>query len=286
VHPCRLSEATGSIPEVSTMSEFKKTKISFALALLGTLFALHPFMEPIQEVGFHYLVPGAVFFLKVQYAYVLTAALLAVTVYGYAVALLSDRPSSWMERLGNTAYALAVWVAPLYGGLYLVSLGAEAVEQSDLAWAAPSLALVVGLIWLLVAQLFALALRRRLSQEDRASKVEQLAYHEITALNRAREMFLGEHYDLSVIEAWKAIEARLRRVLLARRYHPSAGRSQELMNLAHRAGLVDGQQLKQLGQLQLHVRVAVSTDPVSKEAADAALASARSILSTVEMNQR
>ena len=37
------------------MSEFTKTKMHFALALIGTLFALHPLVEKYPDLGFDYL---------------------------------------------------------------------------------------------------------------------------------------------------------------------------------------------------------------------------------------
>ena len=41
--------------ESMAVTEFTKMKISFALALLGTLFALHPFLDPYPDRGFIYL---------------------------------------------------------------------------------------------------------------------------------------------------------------------------------------------------------------------------------------
>jgi hypothetical protein len=97
------------------MTEFTKLKISYALALLGTLFALHPFLDRFADLGFLYL--G--YDLKIFYAYSLTAGLLSLCVYLYAVTLLNDRPHSWCERTGNSTYALAILVLPIYAGLFL-----------------------------------------------------------------------------------------------------------------------------------------------------------------------
>ncbi len=115
------------------MLEFTKSKTHFALALLGTLFALYPFLQKLENVGFVYLD----YELKASYAYVLIAGFLAVAVYCFATALVSERSLSWLEKLGNYAYGLAIIVVPLYGGLYLASLLAKQVGHSHLAWAAP-----------------------------------------------------------------------------------------------------------------------------------------------------
>ena len=192
------------------MTEFTKLKISYALALLGTLFALHPFLDRFADRGFLYL--G--YDLKIFYAYSLTAGLLSLCVYLYAVTLLNDRPHSWCERTGNSTYALAILVVPIYAGLFLSAMLADQVAVSHVAWAAPAVAVGLGFGWVALSQLVAWRIRRRLGEQDRASRMAQLARQEVESLNQARELFDGQHYDLSVVEAWRALEARLRQVLL------------------------------------------------------------------------
>src|SRR5262249_42906966 len=176
------------------MTEFTKTKIHFALALLGTLFALHPYLEKYENNGFDYL--GS--HLKVTHAYVLVAGLLAFSVYCFGLTLVSERSHSCLEKLGNYSYGLAVMVLPFYGGLYLASLLAEKLGQSHLAWAAPSVTLGLGVLWFLLSQLFAWRLRGRLGRQDVRTKLEQLARQEVSSLEHAQELFATEHYDVSV----------------------------------------------------------------------------------------
>ena len=203
------------------MTEFTKLKISYALALLGTLFALHPFLDRFADRGFLYL--G--YDLKVFYAYSLTAGLLSLCVYLYAVTLLNDRPHSWCERTGNSTYALAILVVPVYAGLFLSAMLADQVAVSHVAWAAPAVAVGLGFGWVGLSQLVAWRIRRRLGEQDRASRIAQLARQEVESLNQARELFDGQHYDLSVVEAWRALEARLRQVLLSRQDRREGRRS-------------------------------------------------------------
>ncbi len=274
------------------MHEFTKSKISFALAMLGTLFALHPFLKDYPDLQFNYLIEYLKYPIKVQYIFFLTAGLLALTVYCYGIDLMRERPSTWLERVGNTTYALAISVPPLFGGLYLASL-LEAqldaqIEQGHLKWlarAAPFLPLGLGVAWLLLSQLLAWRLRRRIGERDRNAKAEQLALHEIDALNRAREMFASTHYDLSVIEAWKAIEARLRRVLLQKRVRPSKDTPEAMIDVAARKGLVNEGARAMLQELRRQWNVAVSTEPLSRAAADAALGAARNILATIPVDE-
>src|SRR5262245_47488701 len=111
-----------------TMTEFTKTKIHFALALLGTLFAVHPYIEQWEHAGFTYLGWN----LEIFHAYALTGGLLALSVYFYAMALLSERATTGAERVGNYLYALGLLIFPLYGVFYLSSLGERWLEQSRL----------------------------------------------------------------------------------------------------------------------------------------------------------
>ena len=262
------------------MTEFTKTKIHFAIVLLGTLFALHPFLDRFADVSFDYL--G--YELKVWYAYSLLAALLTLVVYCYGLALVSERPNSWLEKTGNSVYALAIMVAPLFGGLYLASLLANLVGHSDVAWAAPAVAVGLGVGWVLVSQLVAWRLRWRLSSQDQKANVEKLAEQEIAALKQGREMFLSDHFDLSVIDAWKAVEARLRRVLLARRIVIAADHPQRLIDAASKDGIIGNPARELLQELRRLWAKAVGVEPTSKESADVALHAARTVLATVAVD--
>lgn len=259
------------------MTEFAKMKISFALALLGTLFALHPFIDRFADRGFLYL--G--YDLKVFYAYSLIAGLLSFCVYCYAVALMTERPHSRLERVGNYAYALAVMILPIYLGLFLASVLAGEFRYSHIQWAGPAVAAGFGGGWFVLSQLVAWRLRSRLGEQDRLAKMEQLARREGDSLNQARELFRSRHYDLSVVEAWRAIEARLGQVLLSRRIVAHSDRPHALFELAVRKGVLREPALSVLEDLRRHWNVAVGTDPLTRDAASEALSAARHILATV-----
>ena len=248
------------------MTEFTKLKISFALALMGTLFALHPFLDRFSDWGFLYLGVD----LKVYYAYFLTAGLLSLCVYLYAVTLMSDRPHTWCEKTGNSTYALAILVVPVYAGLFLSAKLADYVALSHVAWAAPAVAVGLGGGWVLLSQLVAWRIRRRLGDQDRESKMAQLAGQEVAALNSARELFESEHYDLSVVESWRALEARLRQVFLQRRITTRADNPTAVIHVAQKKKVLHEPALGLVEELRRHWAIAVSAEPLPREAAVAA----------------
>jgi len=257
------------------MTEFTKLKIGFALALLGTLFALHPFLDRTPDLGFFYLGVD----LKVFYAYALTSGLLGVCVYLYAVTLLNDHPHSLCERAGNAIYGLAIMVLPIYAGLFFSALLAERVAVSHVAWAAPAVAVGMGAGWVVLSQVVAWRIRRRLGERDRASKMEQLAKQESVSLHQAKSLLEGDHFDLSVVESWRALEARLRRALLQRKVVARSDGHQQVVRLASKLGLLTGPNLELVTSLERHRSIALSTDPSPREAAVESLSAVRYILS-------
>lgn len=262
------------------LTEFTKTKISFMLALLGMLFALHPVLSPFLDTGYEYL--GVV--VKVFYAYTLTACLLSLGVYFYGVALMTEQPHSWLERLGNSSYALAIIVPPLFGGLYVSSMLAHGLDQSHLAWAAPTVAAGLGICWLVLSQLAALLFRRRLGEQDRKAKIDQLTKLEVALLERARSLFTSGHYDLSIIESAKGLESRLRRVFLLRKM--SVGDRETLERLARRAirkGILREPGIELFADLERDLRIAMSSEPLPKETAIHALSGIRHLLAIIPL---
>jgi hypothetical protein len=261
------------------MNDFTKTKMHFTLALLGSLFALHPFLKEFEGASFVYLD----YTIKLSYIYLAFAGLLALCIYLYGVTLVSERPHSWLERLGNYCYGLAIMAVPFFGGLYLASRLAERLEMSHLAWAAPGAAVGLGIAWFVLSQVMAWFLRGRLSAHDRLAKVEQFTQQEVKALADAQDLFDNDHYDLSVMEAYRAIDARLRRALLRRGTALPGGNPEALIAAAKRAGLLREAALTQLDDLTHQWRVAIGSEPLTRDAASRALDETRQILSTIPL---
>ena len=256
------------------MNDFKKAKITFALALLGTLFALHRVVEnpAYQEASAFTTYLG--YQLNIVHAYLLLASLLALTVYFYAIGFLTEHPSARVEKFGNLMYALAIMVVPMYGLLYLSSFLAETLGQLDLYWIVPLVAVGIGLV-------LGGCFLSRLSHHDRTAKAAQWADLEISSLYRARALFEGGHYDLAVMETWKAIDARLHRMLAARGITPPADNPAAMIEKAIRAGLLRESARPELNELRAHWAVAVSHQPLRQADAEAALNIGRDLLSVI-----
>ncbi len=186
---------------------------------------------------------------------------------------------SWSERAGNATYSLAILVLPIYVGLFLSAILAERVAVSHVAWAAPAVAVGLGSGWVILSQVVAWRIRHRLGERDRASRMEQLARREAESLAQANELLGGDHYDLCVVEAWRALESRLRQALLSRRVATRSDDPQAVIRVATRKGILKEPTLGLVAELKRHWSVAVSTEPLTREAAVESLGAVRYILS-------
>src|SRR6516165_6853741 len=102
------------------------------------LFALKQFIDDIQNIGF------IVLDVRVSLLHALAgmAVLLAVAVHCFALDMLRARPFSLVERLGNTAFGLAILTLPTFLlGYGLAELGrflAIRYNLPQLEWATPA----------------------------------------------------------------------------------------------------------------------------------------------------
>ena len=97
------------------------------------------------------------------------------------------------------------------------------------------------------------------------TKLEQLATQEVAALGHAQELFANEHYDLSVMEAWKAVEARLRRALLGRKVMLDRFSPDGAVHAAKRLAIIREPALGLLQELKRDWDIAVSNEPLSRQ---------------------
>jgi len=262
------------------MTEFTKTKIAFALALLAALFTVSPILKDIGTTGYLFL--GIIF--QVRYAYYILAGLLAIAVYCYGVELISENVPLDAERAGNVAYALALLVPPAYGALFVVAqLGkvVQWVSKSPIASKLVEYLLVA--VAVLFIRAFTLGFTKTLAEKDKSSAVEQLSNRQASLLSRASEMYALGHYDLSVLESFRAVETSIRKVLHTKDVAFRGKTTIEMLKVAERAGIIDPQLLGYIHEIRRIRNQAVHAgEPISQEAAEEALALAKKVVASLE----
>jgi hypothetical protein len=257
-------------------TEFTKAKVHFTLALLGALFALHPFYDKFNEISFAYMGND----IPVSYALMAVGVFLAGAVYFYATELMTDHPSPLSQRLGNYLYALAVMTVPFYGGMwgstlvenYLIDKGIFA--EYGINTPVITISILVG--WLLVWQGGGILLRRYLTKRDWVSKIDMLTDKEMNALKRGRELMDAGHADAAIVQFHKAVMARLKMACLKQGYF-----SDRTVNNAMRARIIHAQNKPFLDIVQKHFAVAESTTPVEEGAVNETSVATKKLLATI-----
>jgi hypothetical protein len=136
-----------------------------------------------------------------------------------------------------------------------------------------------------LSQLVAWRIRRRLGEQDRVSRIALLARQEVESLDQTRELFDGGRNTLSVAEEWRALEERLRQVLLSRRIETRAGAPEVVIHTATRNGILKEPTLGVVSELRRHWTVAASTEPLCREAAVESLSAVRHVLSVIPVKE-
>lgn len=265
------------------MSDFTKAKIGFAIALLATLFTIHPII--VSATAFSFIL----FSLPITLAWFYHTAmgLFSASVYLYALALLSDRTASVAERMGNILYACALLVPPLYLLLFLCSLIGRFVASL-----APHIAanfwtgLISGVLSAVLGVTIVPILSRFLNRRDRESQAEILNREEDFRIQRVASTFQAGYYDFALIQASQAIELALRRALLTRHVPVEPRTFQGLVNAALAAGIVPSEVKDDLDLVRrMRNRAAHPTEPLLKEEAQEGIEKAQRILALINRGQ-
>lgn len=217
------------------MTEFSKTKITFALALVGVLFAIHPIIK--EASHFNFLIFN--YKITLMQGYYAFALLLALSVYTYAFDFLTQKPLTVIQKAGNVFYALSLLTPPIFVALWLLSKIAILVTvlfKSETITAGAQVAL--GAVISFVANIATQKIKELLNNRDRESNLEALSSKEISFLSRAKEMLKSNHYDLAIVESFRAFEAALHRVLLNRNLSIPMKSPMQVINYAFEQGVL------------------------------------------------
>jgi HEPN domain-containing protein len=261
------------------MNEFDKLKIGFVMALLGTILAVHPIVHEYRSAGFHMF--GVAF--TVWRAYVSLAATLALAVYLYAVNVVRERPFSLLQRAGHVTYAVGLSILPAYLLAWLgLELGAGASTILKSPAAQPFIGHLLASLGGAVAAVLAMALFSQLRTREKATVARLLGVEEAGHIVRARQMLGAGHHDLAVIEAYRAVEAALRRAIVESGASPTLSGPRQLIDQALKATLVAADAKPNLEGLRVARNHAVhSTVLVQKEEAERIVSVAADVLAKV-----
>lgn len=201
------------------MNEFSKHKIAFSVAFLAILFSINPLVKEIGILG--YSIYGK--FISINHLYYFISVVFALSVYAYGIQFLSEKRMQAASTIGNSLYALAMASPWLYGILFLVIFAAESLGEIITPL---TINIFIGISGAIVgaAGLRAVYLiQAKLSEKDQEAVATSLSRDESLFINRAMELLSAEHFDLSIIEAFRAIEASAKKALLEKgvSYHPN-----------------------------------------------------------------
>ena len=255
--------------QVTVMTDFNKLKIGFALALLAALFALNPIITSLGNLSYQLFSLN----LKLIYAYWTFAILLGISVYFYAIALIGIENSffDFTRKLGNFAYAFALFVPPIFFFLYAVSV--ITVLFTDLL-KHPSAARIIEITFSALIGAFAsVGIRiffKLFSKRDRSEKVQSFSKQESDLLTRSRKLLNENYYDISVSEAWKAIEVALRKAFYNLGIQEKEIIGSNLIERAERTKMISSLQAENLQFIRkmrndaVHTEVNISKDDAQK----------------------
>lgn len=186
----------------TSMSEFTKAKIGFAIALLAVLFTITPLVNVVGDHGFKFIVP-----LTIRGLYYFFTAAMALSVYLSAVQFMVEKPIKYVEPAANACYTVAIVAPPAFLGLYFASrLAALAGEYLHSPVASSIAATLLGSAagyYIVDATRF---LQRSLNRGERKSKSEASQRVELDLLQRAESLVGSGHFDIASFEAFKVIE--------------------------------------------------------------------------------
>lgn len=264
------SSLCGRHMDNSQLTEFEKTKIALAVALLAILFTLQPLL---QQHGPFLIFPWTG--LTLNHAYYLSFGSLALCVfcYGFEFVLVASRVL-WIHRVGNVLYVFAFLVPVVAVLLVLVVLLVSAL--SVLAQLADEqrmellkvLSNAASVTLLVLTFLVVVRSRKRLERAESQSANEEAQSRERIFTLRADQLFDAGYYDMAVLDLYRAIESAIVGALERSGVRTGRMSGGSLLDLARNHEILDEVDLQTIKSIrQLRNQAVHSEIPVSEEAA-------------------
>jgi HEPN domain-containing protein len=262
------------------MTEFTKVKMAFTVALLAAAFILQPVIEQIATgqmsvVGVR---------IDALYAYYAFSGLLALAAYFFGLELVTGRPVFFTQRVGNAMYALAILVPPAYVMLIVIGwMGEFLYSVTEYPYAVVALQAALAIVAGFAAGTIFVIVRRQLVERDTAASITHLGQESTALLTKANGLFEAGLYDLVLMELFRAVEASLKRALLAKDVAFQRISTKELVSLVERNNLLTTEQLAYVQDMRvLRNDVVHESKNVTRDAAERSLMMTRRIITSLD----
>lgn len=192
----------------AVITDHWRTKIALSAGLLAVLFAAAPLATSWSEVGFDVLR----WRVSLGRTFLVMVAALGLALYLYAASLVFREPPRVLSLLGDLLYAVTLIVPPAVIGAWLLVLVGnwlgKVLDNQDIAgWSEPLVAAIASALafyaWIRTAR----SLRARTEEAEE----KRLEGDEARHFAEAKVLLSNGHYDSAVIEAYKSLEAGIRR---------------------------------------------------------------------------
>ena len=192
------------------LSDYDKTKVTIALALLAALFALWPAVDSVNAAGA--VVWGLTFRTTLRTAYFGMVSLLGIGVWLYAVQYaFGESGNPVLLKIGHVVYAVSMslpLVLPTWGVVWLLQRLTLQMSSSLLL-----MGIVKILIALVVGSLFTWLIgriKKALLESEARSWSKAAGSDGLAALLSSRKLADEDRFDLSIQEAYRAAELYIR----------------------------------------------------------------------------
>ncbi len=234
------------------MNETSRIRMAAAIAVLATLAMLKFLMGDIIDNPLNYYFVYLSIPIPFVWGVYITASLLAVAAYLFAVDLVSQRLSPQIRRTGNAVYALGLLVPLVFLALFLIGLVDWVLSSTFESPKAGFLAniLLTGLT-IAGSITFVVQLLTQFGAEDKRRTLEGLELEQTDALARANGLLEAGLCDLAVIESFRAIETGLKRRLVGENVFPSRRNLNDLLALCEDRGILEGTNREDVHDLRI-----------------------------------
>jgi uncharacterized protein YutE (UPF0331/DUF86 family) len=255
------------------MKDFIKEKITFAIALLATLFTINPIIAEFGSLGFEVFS----FNFTIEQLYLIFLALLGLAVYCFSWQFLTKKGFGVMRALGDAMYGLAIVIPPAYMLLFLFSRLLTVLDLQALTRVAVPIA---GAFMGFAVALLSKKIISRLRTIENRSEANAKEKQELDALSRAHQLLLDGYYDLAILELFKAIEAALKKSLLEAQQQIDPYKFDENLRKAIQLNLIREKDLQTIERLrQMRNQVAHGQMTVKREETQKLFEAGKEVLS-------